>query len=161
MIGTHKWLPAASNELDRIDRNVALHGMLWIIVASVAALASLLLPGCSSRSNAHAVDEPRARDALKTALDEWKKGESLKSLESASTPMVVQDFDWASGTKLLDYQLIDQGKAEDANLRVRVKLTMSGGQPPAKDPGKTAEKTVWYLVTTSPKITVFRDMLRR
>ena len=75
--------------------------------------------------------------------------------------MVVQDFDWASGTKLLDYQLIDQGKAEDANLRVRVKLTMSGGQPAAKDPGKTAEKTVWYLVTTSPKITVFRDMLRR
>ena len=72
--------------------------------------------------------------------------------------MTVQDFDWAAGAKLIDYQVIDDGKAYDANLRVQVKLTLSN---PGKDKGKAAEKTVWYVVGTSPSVTVFRDMLRR
>jgi hypothetical protein len=72
--------------------------------------------------------------------------------------MTVQDFDWEGGAKLIDYQLVDEGKAYDANFRVQVKLTMSGL---GKDKGKTTEKKVSYLVTTSPSVTVFRDMLRR
>ena len=75
--------------------------------------------------------------------------------------MTVQDFDWVAGAKLIDYQLVDDGKADDANLRVQVKLTMSGGQAQGKSQSKTAEKKVWYLVGTSPQVTVFRDMLRR
>ena len=72
--------------------------------------------------------------------------------------MTVQDFDWAAGAKLIDYQLVDDGKAQDANLTVQVKLTLSD---PAKDKGKTTEKKVWYLVGTSPSVTVFRDAFRR
>ncbi len=72
--------------------------------------------------------------------------------------MTVQDFDWAAGARLVDYQVIDDGKAYDANLRVQVKLTLNG---PGKSQGKAAEKTVWYLVGTSPSVTVFRDMLRK
>ena len=37
--------------------------------------------------------------------------------------MTIQDFDWAAGAKLNDYQIIDDGKAYDANLRVQVELT--------------------------------------
>jgi hypothetical protein len=144
-----------------IDRNLSDYGTLAVLAACLATLATLLLPGCSNPSSAHAVDMPRARDALKIALDEWKKGESPKSVESASTPIVVQDFDWASGAKLIDYQIVDDGKAYDANLRVQVKLTMSGGQSQGKAEAKAAEKRVWYLVTTSPKVTVFRDMPKR
>ncbi len=96
----------------------------------------------------------RAREALKTALDQWKAGGSVKSLESSATPMTVQDFDWASGAKLIDYEIFDDGKAYDANLRVQVKLSLGG-------PGKATEKKVWYLVGTSPSVTVFRDALRR
>jgi hypothetical protein len=161
MTGGRKAERAATDELVRIDRNVARHRALLVVVAGMAAVATLLLPGCSNSANIHAVDMPRARDALKTALDHWKRGESPKSLESATAPMIVQDFDWAAGVKLIDYQLIDNGKAEDANLRAHVKLTMSGTRNQGNGPGTTAEKTVWYLVTTSPKITVFRDMLKR
>ena len=103
-------------------------------------LATLLLPGCSNSSAAHAVDEPQARDALKIALDEWKKGESIKSLASSSTPMIVQDFEWDSGAKLIDYQIIDDGKAEDANLRIQREAHHDGGPTAGSNQGKTAEK---------------------
>jgi hypothetical protein len=133
-------------------------GTLWVLAACLATLATLFLPGCSDPSRAHAVNVPKARDALKFALDEWKKGEKdPKSLASSSTPMIVQDFEWASGTKLVNYELLDDGKAEDANLRVQAKLSLIGGQGPTK----TIDKKVWYLVGTSPQVTVFRDMLRR
>ncbi len=72
--------------------------------------------------------------------------------------MTVQDLDWAGGAKLIDYQILDDGKALDANLSVRVKLVFDGL---GKTPGKSAEKTVWYLVGTSPSVTVFRDAFRR
>jgi hypothetical protein len=129
----------------------------WL-AAGLAALAALPLAGCWGSSQAHAVDPPRALEALKTALDHWKSGESPRSLRSSSTPMTVQDFDWLGGAKLIDYQILDDGKALDANLSVRVKLVLDG---PGKKQGKAAEKSVWYLVGTSPDVTVFRDSLRR
>jgi hypothetical protein len=124
-------------------------------------VATLLLPGCGDPSRAHAVNEPTARDALKTALDGWKNGQTTASFASASSPMIVQDFEWDSGAKLLDYELIDDGKAFDANLRVQVKLTLSGAEGKAAPVTKKTEKKVWYIVGTSPKVTVFRDMLRK
>ena len=127
-------------------------------LAALAALATLPMAGCWSSSRAHAVDPPRAREALKTALDHWKSGQSPRSLESSPTPMTVQDFDWEAGARLIDYRVVDDGQAADANLRVRVQLTLSG---PGPDRSKTTEKTAWYLVGTSPSVTVFRDMFRR
>lgn len=146
-------------ELVREDRDHSLLGSLGVVMVCLAVLAGLLMTGCSDPARAHAVDPPRAMDALKTALDEWKKGSDLKSLATSSTPMTVQDFDWSGGAKLVDYEIVGDGKPEDANLRVRVKLRLAGaaGKPQAK----TAEKSVWYLVGTSPAVTVFRDMLRR
>ena len=143
------------------DRDLNVQGTLWLVGACLVTLLTLLLPGCSNPATAHAVDPPQAREALKAALDGWKNGETPKSLESSSTPIVVQDFDWMAGAKLSNYEIIDEGKAEDANLRVRVNLTLSGGRASGASQPKTAEKKVWYLVTTSPKVTVFRDMLRR
>jgi hypothetical protein len=71
--------------------------------------------------------------------------------------MTVQDLEWESGVKLLDFQVLDEGQPADASLRVRVRLTTEGGRGKAK----ATEKTVSYLVGTSPSVTVFRDMLRR
>jgi hypothetical protein len=126
--------------------------------AILVALAALPLAGCWGTGRAHAVDPPRAREALKTALDAWKGGQDPRSLKSSSTPMTVQDLDWAGGARLVDYRILDDGKALDANLSVRVKLVLDGAN---KKTGKPAEKTVWYLVGTSPSVTVFRDAFRR
>src|SRR5262249_6631194 len=83
------------------------YGTLGIILGTLAALAILFFSGCSGSSQAHAVDPPRAREALKLALDEWKRGVEPRSLSSSATPMTVQDFDWAAGAKLIDYQIIN------------------------------------------------------
>ena len=93
---TTRTSPAPLAGLVGADRDPSLYGTLWVIVASLAVLATLLLPGCSDPSRAHAVNELSARDALKTALDGWKNGQTPASFASASTPMIVQDFEWDS-----------------------------------------------------------------
>ena len=72
--------------------------------------------------------------------------------------MTVQDLDWAGGARLVDYQVIDDGQEKDANLSIKVKLVLNA---PEKGQSKPTEKSVWYLVTTSPSVTVFRDTFRR
>jgi hypothetical protein len=131
-------------------------GTLGIILASLGALVILTMSGCSSGS-AHAVDTSQARDALVFALDHWKQGDAPKSLSTSGKPMTVQDFEWESGAKLVDYEIVGEGQPRDANLSVKVKLTLAGGQGKSKN----IEKTVSYLVGTSPSTTVFRDMLKR
>ncbi len=151
--------PAQWAKLVREDRDHSLLGSLAIVMVSVVVLAALVMTGCSNPSLAHAVDPPRAIDALKTALDAWKQGADPKSLADSATPMTVQDLEWSGGARLVDYAIVSDPKAEDANLRVRVKLTLAADS--ARSRAKTLEKQVWYLVGTSPSVTVFRDMLRR
>jgi hypothetical protein len=115
----------------------------------------MMLSGCSGSSRANPVDPSLARESLKIALDHWKKGEDPKSLQSSATPMTARDFDWDSGAKLLDYQILDD-KEEDANLRVQVKITLS-----QQGKSKSVEKKASYVVGTSPSVTVFRDIMRR
>jgi len=158
MIHSMKFVRSRLSPPNESHRDVSLHGSLWVLAACLTVLSTLFLSGCWGSQGAHAVDPSRAREALNTALEHWKKGAEPGSLASSATPMTVQDFEWAAGAKLIDYQVVDEGKAYDANLRVQVKLTMSGQ---GQDQGKTIEKKVWYLVTTSPNVTVFRDMLRK
>jgi hypothetical protein len=131
-------------------------GSLMIFFATIGLLAVAFATGCSDPRANTPVDASMARDALKTALESWKRGNDVKSLQASSTPMIVQDFDWMGGMSLIDYRIIDEGQSLDANLSVPVKLTLSGG----KAKKKSLEKTVYYLVGTSPKTTVFRDMFR-
>ncbi len=72
----------------------------------------------------------------------------------SATTMTIQDLEWQSGARPVDYQTLGDGESADANLGVKVKLTLAGKS-------KSAEKTVSYLVTASPALTVFREMLRR
>ncbi len=157
MIGTIESRAAVLPAYDRGDRALTRYGTMGVIVACLAAMLALMLSGCSGAA-AHAVDPSRAHDALVTALDHWKAGDDPGSLAS-STPMTVQDFDWQGGAKLIDYELLGEGQQRDANLSVKVQLTLAGKQ--GKGKGKNVEKTVYYLVGTSPSVTVFRDMLKR
>jgi hypothetical protein len=156
MISTIDSRAAQLSAYDHGDHALTRNGTLGVIVACLAAMLAFTLSGCSGAA-AHAVDPSRARDALVVALDHWKTGEDPRALPSSTTPMTVQDFDWLGGAKLIDYQLLSEGQKRDANLSVKVKLTLASNQ----GKGKNVEKTVYYLVGTSPSVTVFRDMLRR
>ncbi|HEY2155947.1 MAG TPA: hypothetical protein VGH33_09980 [Isosphaeraceae bacterium] len=118
----------------------------------VAALTVALVAGCSGSGGAGPVDAPRAREALKTALDGWKRGDVPASFATASPAMTVQDMDWQAGAKLVAYQVADDGKDFGLNLHVPVMLTLRTPQ------GKDVKKSVNYVVGTTPIVTVFRAL---
>ena len=118
--------------------------------AMLAASVTLVV-GCNEQERAAAVEPTKAREALVLALESWKRGESIETLKTASPPIVAQDFDWMAGKKLAAYEVNGEGKNDDANLRIPVKLTF---RTPA---GQHATKSVSYVVGTSPALTVFRD----
>lgn len=117
-------------------------------------LAALLLAlGCGPHRNAP-VNVQEAQQTLKATLEKWKQGSQPADLQAASPQIVVQDMDWSAGAKLLDFELLGAGEPVDANLIAQVKLKLLSPE------GKAAEKTVTYVVGTSPVLTVFRDMMR-
>ena len=109
--------------------------------------------GCRGYSSAkHRVESTTARSTLETVLKSWQEGASPESLQEKKPKIVVQDLDWKTGTKLLAFEILGEGDAIDANLYCKVKLKM-------ESPGKgKSEKTVTYLIGTSPVLTVFRSV---
>ncbi len=117
------------------------------------ALILVTLAGCSEGPVKPAnVDPSLARESLKTVLETWKKGEKPAKLASSSPAIVVQDMDWEAGSTLTAYQIEGEGKSDTANLLVPVNVTVRDKK------GKETKKTVTYIVSTSPTITVFRDI---
>ena len=98
------------------------------------------------------VDAGRAREVLQAALESWKRGEPPEALRKRSPPITVQDMDWEAGSRLVDFRVVGAGQSEDANLRCPVRLTLRDPQ------GRATEKSVTYLVGTSPVPTVFREL---
>ena len=94
-----------------------------------------------------------AQQTLTSTLEFWKDGETPESVSEQKPAIIVQDVDWTNGVTLLDYEIIDEGQPVDANLIAKVKLKLAGAD------GKETQKTVTYVVGTSPVLTVFRDLM--
>jgi hypothetical protein len=109
-----------------------------------------MLSGCSGFGGVAPVDAKRARDALRTALDGWKNGETPAALKDRSPSIVVQDVDWLAGARLVDYQVSGDGTEVEANLHVPVKLSLQVRK-------RAVKKSVSYIVSTSPYVAVFRE----
>jgi hypothetical protein len=114
--------------------------------------ATLVLAGCSRQQEAANVNVQLAKDCLLKTMESWKKGEDFVALKQASPSITVQDLDWKAGYKLLHYEIIGDGKYDDANLLCPVKLKLLDPQ------GKEVTRQVTYMVGTDPVITVFREM---
>lgn len=124
-------------------------GGRWLALAVV-----LLFAGCGGGTpSAAPLDAPQARDVLKTALDAWKGGGTIESLQSKEPPIHVLDVDWSKGSKLVQYSVGGEGTPADGNLVLPVELTIQDAA------GKETKLAVKYLVTTSPSLTVMRDIL--
>ena len=128
-------------------------GMRSARCATLVCLGGMLLVGCNGgRFEAPTLDEDLARETLQSALESWQQGESQEALQEYSPPVTAADPDWMSGLKLLKYEIVDDGQEVDGRLVSQVKLTLQD------DRGGQAEKTVSYLVNTSPGLTVLRDI---
>ncbi len=124
--------------------------VLWF---ACLAGACCLQAGCTSGPRrAGPVDEALAREALRMTLESWKSGATLASLKELSPGITAQDADWMTGCKLVNYQVLGEGRNDDANLRCPVELTL-------RDPaGREVKKRVTYIIGTDPVITVFREI---
>jgi hypothetical protein len=115
-------------------------------------LLCALAAGCSRQQRAAPVNVSLAQESLRKSLDSWKKGDDPGSLRHGSPSITVQDLDWKNGYKLTDYEIIGEGKYDDANLRCPVKLKL------LEPNGKEVSREVTYMVGTDPSITVFREI---
>ncbi len=118
-----------------------------------AVLLVLASCGCGPKYSpeAHRVDPAQARSTLEAVLNGWQQGETPDAWQQKTPAVVVQDMEWKSGAKLSAFEILST-EAIDANLHCEVKLTL-------EDPQKgKVERTVKYLVGTSPVLTVFRGM---
>lgn len=106
--------------------------------------------GCGGPYQSAPVNVAKAQEVLITALDSWKNGDPIELLQSEAPAIVVQDFDWMSGVKLLQYEVLDDENPVDANLVSKVKLSLQDKR------GNKSEKSVIYHVGTAPALTVFR-----
>jgi len=121
-------------------------------VFACGTILMLAAAGCGSGPPQSAPVNPSiARDTLTAAMDTWKFGETPESMKDLTPAVIVQDQDWTSGLKLVDYEVVDASKEVNANLYAKVKLSLED------DKGAKSEKTVTYVVGTSPVLTVFRD----
>jgi hypothetical protein len=122
------------------------------VIALAIAFAAVFLGGCSGSHWGASVDPERAREALKTTLDVWKKGDKPTDLTNNSPAITAQDLDWMGGATLVDYQVTGDGRSVEGNLYVPVTLTLK------TEKGKEVKKKVTYVVTTSPNLSVFRAL---
>ncbi|MEQ9406222.1 MAG: hypothetical protein RIK87_00795 [Fuerstiella sp.] len=127
---------------------------MTVLLYFVAALLTTGLCGCGDGSvSPHPVDAEVARETLHTVLEGWKSGVELDAWREQHADITVQDMDWHFGNKLQAFTILSGARAVDANLRCDVQLIILDPQ------GNKSQKTVTYLVGTSPRTTVFREMI--
>lgn len=121
--------------------------------ALVGVVLAVQLAGCGARSEtADPVNPDLAQQTLREVLDAWVAGSKPEDLRKKTPEVVVQDFDWAAGNRLVSYEVNGSGTPQDANLFCEVKLVFEDASR------KKTERTVTYCVGTDPVLTVFRAM---
>ena len=117
------------------------------------ALLPVLALGCGGARPPEPADPDQAREALRAALDAWRKGEPPDALKGRQPPIYVNDADWQAGHRLAGYELKGDGKYYGAQFRCSVVLSLELGK------GKRSDKVVKYLIDTHPRVVIVRDDL--
>ena len=118
-------------------------------LAIFVALSVCLLQGCGRGLDKDADPEEGVK-ALQTALGAWKDGKTQAEVEAMTPPILVNDDDWRTGKRLLEYKVEESGlSGRQVRCRARIKL---GG----KD-GRAVEQRATYIIDTTPRLVIVRD----
>lgn len=107
--------------------------------------------GCSSAPSVSSSDPNKAKEVAKTILDAWKNGETMESLKQKTPPMFAVIDLWKDGCSLTSYEFVGDGEMVGPNVRFQVRFICQDKA------GKKVDKTIKYLVTTTPAITFIKE----
>lgn len=125
----------------------------FILLSSLACpllFFLFLCVGCGP-TTAPASDSKQAMKIAKRMLDAWQAGTKLEEAVKTPPEVVVYEELWKRGTKLVAYEIVGDSEMLGPNVRIKVMLKYLG-----KD-NKSTERSVYYLVTTTPALTFFRE----
>ncbi|MFN7292742.1 MAG: hypothetical protein ACK5YR_20440 [Pirellula sp.] len=111
----------------------------------------LSILGCTGAPSVSNSDPTKAKEIAITILDAWKQGETMESLKQKTPPMFAVIDLWKDGSKLNSYEIIGEGEMVGPNIRFQVRFNCQDKA------GKKVDKTIKYLVTTTPAITFIKE----
>ncbi len=128
-------------------RNATRSSRSFVLCFAAALIFSF---GCSP-STAPMSDATIARELLQSMLEQWKAGEGMSELKKRDPPVYMAEDLWKNNSKLEDYAIEGESEVLGSNIRFQVKLKCNNRT------GKVVEKSVRYLVTTKPALTIVRE----
>jgi hypothetical protein len=108
-----------------------------------------LLQGCGRGLDKDADPEEGVK-ALHTALTAWKDGKAHAELEKMTPPIIMNEDDWRSGKRLLDFK-VEESALSGRQVRCKARIKLGG-----KD-GKALEQRAIYIIDTTPRLVIVRD----
>jgi hypothetical protein len=133
-----------------INMSARLTAIPWRCLAVAAAL--IAVPGCTGGSAPAVADQDLARRTLDSALESWRKGETVEAMKRASPAIVVSDPKWGGGARLTRFSVEGEGKPSGAERAFTVTLWLATRE------GKESREQAVYKVGTDPILTVFRSL---
>jgi hypothetical protein len=118
------------------------------------ALCLCLLGGCGPKP-AENVNPDEAGPALRTALEAWKSGKSQQDLADQVPSIIMNEDDWRTGKRLLDFQIDEKGSVSGRQVVWKAQLKLQD-----KD-GKPTESKATYVIDTIPQIVIVRNLFAR
>jgi hypothetical protein len=121
--------------------------------SSVFLLCLGLVTGCGKGGSLPPqVDQNQAREALTVALEAWKNGQALGSLEQRSPPIHFSETKWEKGFQLLEYQLVPREDWDGRMVKLTARLTLRDKE------GRDLQPThIAYTVDTYTRIAIVRS----
>lgn len=111
----------------------------------------LLVAGCpSTQFTEYPIDPQEARTLVTLVLRGWKEGKPPEFLRMRQPEIVVQDFDWSTGKRLVSYEVVGRERIVHSQLEVQAELVL-------EQAGARTNVTARYLIGNDPVITVFRQ----
>jgi hypothetical protein len=123
----------------------------WAAISVVVTLVLIGALGCSGAPKVSDSDPAQAKEIANRILESWKSGGSMDSLKKQSPPIFAMIDLWKDGCSLDSYEIMGDGEMLGPNVRLQVRFQ-------CKDKaGKKVDRTINYLVTTTPAITFIKE----
>lgn len=115
--------------------------LLWLLLVCAV--------GCGGKLPPEA-DSDRARNALQTALETWKGGEKVESLQKRQPAIYFNDELWRAERQLVDFAIGD-GSRNGMGWRCEVKLTTKDAM------NQSVSHQILYQIDTDPVIVIVQQ----